>query len=238
MPGAPNYGQPGLFSPAIRDRLGVRVPAVLETLEMSAEDRPWQVLSVVVVLLTAAVPAYVAYDIYSRGPAPEKRVELTRIGPIDPMKDLSALGNRVTLSLKVENQVMDNLVIAKAFLRNIGAVPILPSDYHEKLSITVNKPWKIVAVENSHDFFQAIELRWKRIANDKFEAEPALLNPGDNVSTNVYLTNTRFASASATEKQPEARVEWNARITNLRGFIEPVLRQNPIRQTKWLIRWV
>jgi len=59
---------------------------------MSAENRLWQVLSIVVALLTAAVPAYVSYDVYRRGPAPEKRVELIRMPLIDPMGDLSALG--------------------------------------------------------------------------------------------------------------------------------------------------
>ena len=198
---------------------------------MSAENRLWQALSIVVVLLTAAVPAYVTYDVYRRGPAPEKQVELTRFPPIDPMRDLSALGDRVTLSLRVEDQVMNNLVIAKAFLRNAGAVPIVSSDYHENLSITVKKPWKIVSVENSKDFVPGIEFRWRRISDTRFEAEPALLNPGDLVSTNVYLTNTQFAGASATEKQPEVQVEWKARVTNLRAFTEPPSLSDRLNRT-------
>jgi hypothetical protein len=145
------------------------------------------------------------------------------------MRDLSALGDRVTLSLKVEDLVINNLVIAKAFLRNAGAVPILPSDYHEKLSIGVQNPWKIVSVENSHDIASSIELRWKRVSDTRFEAEPALLNPGDTVSTNVYLTNARFTGIQMTEKHPEAQIEWRARITNLRAFTEkPAIWPRPV----------
>jgi hypothetical protein len=144
---------------------------------MTTENRLWQIVTIAVLLLTAAVPSYVAYDIYARGPAPEKRVELTRHPLIDPMKDLSALGDRVSLSLRVEKEVINNLVIAKAILRNSGTVPILPNDYHEKLSINVQKPWKVVAVENSKDFGLNIELHWRRVTDTRFEADPTSTEP-------------------------------------------------------------
>jgi hypothetical protein len=180
------------------------------------EQRLWNVLLVFAALLPAFVPAYFAYDLYARGPTPEKYLELSKFSAIDPLKDLSILGDRVTLSLQVAGQAINNLVIVKGFLRNAGRTPIVPSDYHERLSVNVERPWKIVAVENGDII--GVPFRWTRVSDTRFEADPALLNPGDLVSANVYLTNTRFEAQSTPDKQPEAQVEWRVRITNLRGF--------------------
>ena len=122
----------------------------------------------------------------------------------------------------MEDQIIDNIVVVQTVLSNLGDAPIIPSEYHENFSVTAFKPWKIIAVENSPRllFRSPVQFRWKRVSDTKFEAAPALLNPGDMVSTSVYLTNTQF-DAFATEKGPEANVEWNARITNLRRFSEP-----------------
>jgi len=159
--------------------------------------------------------------VYGRGPVPEKRVELIRLSSINPMKDLSVLGDRVNLSLTMDNQTIDNLIIAQAFLRNVGGAPILPSDYHENLSVSVRNPWKIVTVENSTFLPSDIELRWERVSDTRFEAEPALLNPGDRVGMLVYLTNIQFAGLSASEKPTEPQVKWSTRVTNLRALYEP-----------------
>jgi hypothetical protein len=81
---------------------------------MSGESTPWKILPVVVALLTMAVPAYVAYDIYGRGPIPEKRVELFQLTTINPLQDLSVLGERASFVLKYQNQIFENIVIANA----------------------------------------------------------------------------------------------------------------------------
>jgi hypothetical protein len=181
------------------------------------ENRFWQAL----LILATLAPAFVAaYDLYGREAAPEKRVELTRFAPIDPLKDLSILGDRVTLSLQAAGHAINNLVIVKGALRNAGRTPIVPSDYHESLSVNVERPWTIVAVENG-DLFIGVPFRWKRVSDTRFEADPALLNPGDYVSANVYLTNIRFEPQSTSDKQPEARVEWRVRITGLKALTEP-----------------
>jgi len=172
-----------------------------------SETKLWNTLTIIVALLTAVVPAYVTYDLYGRGPTPEKRIELNKFLTINPMSDLSILGDKIALSLKVEDQVINNLLIKKALLRNIGSSPVLPSDYYENLSINVETPWKIVAVENSRDFAQSPVLRWKRVSDTRFEAAPALLNPGDVVSTNVYLTDVSSPGIFTKGKQLDPRVE-------------------------------
>lgn len=182
---------------------------------MSFENRLWQVLSIVVALLTSAVAAYVAYDLYGRGPSVPKRVELTRFKFNYMMAVLSELvEGPVAVTLTVNGQTIDHLFIESTQLRNVGRTPILPSEFHENLSVNVERPWNIVAVESPKKS-PGVQLRWKPISDTRFEAEPALINPGDVVTTNVYLTNTQFK-----EKQSEPSVDWRARITNLRAFDE------------------
>jgi hypothetical protein len=118
-------------------------------------------------LLTAAAPTYVAHDLWDRGAAPEKRLGLLRLPAINPMRDLSTLGERVSLSLHVEDQTANNLVIAHSYIRNVGKTPIVPADYTQPLSVSVRKSWRIVAVENSADFALAVQLRWKRVDDNK-----------------------------------------------------------------------
>jgi hypothetical protein len=166
--------------------------------------------------------AYIAYDLWARGPIPERRLNLDRLGVIDPMKDLSALGEVARVSMLVGSDTLDNLLIAKANLRNVGKAPILPTDYHEKISVNVEPPWKIVSINNSADDSpRRVDFKWSRISETQFEAEPALLNPGDHVSTVVYVTNTQASrSASSVQKLSEKDVDWKARITNLSEFVE------------------
>ncbi len=47
---------------------------------MSGEERLWRVVTIVVAVITALVPVYAMYNVYNRGPSPEKQLELTRIG--------------------------------------------------------------------------------------------------------------------------------------------------------------
>lgn len=132
--------------------------------------------------------------------------------------------------------MIDNIVVVKAWLRNVGRAPILPSDYHENISVNVKKPWRIVAVENANDLFRGVEFRWKRVSDIRFEAAPSLLNPGDSVSTNIYLTNTQFDKESGSDKPSEVNVEWKARIVNLRAFTEPPNPLDFARRSYWGIK--
>lgn len=190
-------------------------------MRMSAARGFWKIsleglLLIFATLVPCVVTSYIAYDVLARGPFPAKRIELTQLQAINPLSDLSALGERATLSLQVENQTIDDLLISQAYLQNVGDAPIVESDYHENISVTVNEPWKIVAVENPHSWY--VQLRWKRISNTKWEAEPALLNPGDHVAAVIYLTNTQPGGSSGSGEADKPSVHWAARIVNLAAF--------------------
>lgn len=186
---------------------------------MNASDYIWKTIGTLVVAATAAVPVYVSYDLWGRGSAPEKDVELTRFGIINPLRDLSFItGGGTSLSLRFNDQPADNLVIASTQLKNVGKSPIVPADYVGPLTVSVKPPWKIVAVANSSLWTSGVQLKWKRVDDLHFEAEPALLNPGDVVWTYVYATTIDGLSSGPDVPKPE--VEWAARIVNLRAFRE------------------
>ena len=195
-------------------------------------DIIWKIITLAVGLLTAAVPTYVAYDLSSRGAAPEKRVELRRYEPFNPLRDLSLLRNEAQLRLKMGEQAVDNLLIGRAYIENVGKAPILPSDYYENLSVSVPNPWKILAVTNSVENSSYIGLNWKRVSENKFEAEPALLNPGDVINPIIYLTNDKYVvnSNESSNKLDKKQIEWKARILNLRALQEPPDRLTSYRE--------
>jgi hypothetical protein len=187
---------------------------------MNNENRFWQIIIILVGLITAFVPAYVSYDLYGGGELPERKIELNKMPVIDPLSDLSGIGDTVSLQIRSQTESIDNIVIAKAYLKNVGRTPILPSDYYEKISVNVKKPWKILAV-GSDDLIRDIEFKWNRVSDEQFEAVPALLNPGDMVSTNVYITNTEHRKLQTHEKGAKPEVEWRARIVNMTAFTYP-----------------
>ena len=185
-----------------------------------SEGLAWKLLGVALTLLGIDVPAYVAYDTDDPPPNPEKRLELSTSEAINPLKDLTTLGDRATIMVTVEDEAFDNIVIAESLFKNAGEVPILPNEYHKKLSVSVNAPWKIIAVENQNRFFSnGVPLEWTRVSNMVFEAEPALLNPGDLATARLYLTNTEPGVSGETS---DPKVTWSARITHLRDFSKPV----------------
>lgn len=188
----------------------------------SFEDRAWRLVGIVVALLNIAVPVRVAYDLLDRGNVPVRRVTLSKPAVIDPMHDLSALAQVATLALQLDHESISNIAISKAVLRNVGTSPIEPKDYHEKISVNVKAPWRIVSVNNAADSSSGVEFKWTKTSDTRFEAEPALLNPGDLVSTLVYLTNTALDQKPAdTLDLSKADVEWKTRITHLASFEEP-----------------
>jgi hypothetical protein len=82
-------------------------------------------------------------------------------------------------------------------------------------NLTYSREETCVFVQDS-----GINLHWKRVSDIRCEADPALLNPGDVVSTVVYLTNSQFTGTPTTGKEPGVRVEWAVRIANLHAITE------------------
>ena len=111
----------------------------------------WRVIGLIVSVVGILVPAIFSLILHSLGVVPEKNLELVYGRTVNPLADLSSLGDKVTLNLTIEDQTYKNVQIYTANLKNIGRAPILPSDFFENLSASVKEPWKIIAVKNQSD---------------------------------------------------------------------------------------
>jgi hypothetical protein len=179
------------------------------------------VLMLIGTLYAGALPAYMAYRAIIEGPVPVKRVEVRYFGMVDPFMDLYKVRDTISLCIKANDVQQSNIEIEQATLVNKSASPITPTDYFEKLSLNVAPPFRILSVVNhSLESSAWIPLTWHKVDDRKFEADSALLNPGDSVWVNVYLTKVDLAPGdtwTTTDSNP-SKLQWNGRITNLREF--------------------
>src|SRR5208283_384539 len=150
---------------------------------MLLETRIWQALHVLAILVTAFVTLYGAF--YVPSAFTEKRLQRSLFFAGDVTSALSALGDRIKLSILIDNTPVNNLVLLIGSISNTGSVAIIPSDFYENLSINVDKEWKILLAKNSTGKEHPV---WKKVNDQKFEASPELLNPGDSITVNVYAT--------------------------------------------------
>jgi len=186
---------------------------------MTAEQRAWAFVSLVVAVITASVPVWIAIDQFERGGHPEKRVDLILYGPITPIDDLSPLADDGNLELVVGSHRFKNVSIWQMSLKNEGKAPIVPDDFFEPLRISVDPPWRIVSIRGRRFYTGPIQVHWTRISDTIMEATPFLFNPGDRLSQTVYVTQ----EGSPTEQidSDSAKPKITARVTNLRAFSKP-----------------
>ena len=177
---------------------------------MPSTNLVWKIIGTATALVTAILPVYVSIDLWQRGQTPPKRVEIDRDEPVSPLRDLKSLGAQANFQLSIAGQSTNNLYIARARFVNKGQVPIVPSDFVEPLRVSVKPPWSILAVANSGERWN-VTLKWKRVDEFTYEAEPTLLNPGDSAGGLVYLTR----SASASDSISRNDIQWSARVVNL-----------------------
>ncbi len=161
---------------------------------------------------------YTAYSDYASGPSPPKTVEVSVVGPADPLDDLSNLGKGLSLDLLIGKRTINNIQIFQASLKNVGKSPIVPADYYKNLSLNVTSPWQILAVSNYYPGTnQFISLNWRKVSDSEFDADPTLLNPGDEVYVIVYVTNPQFLTGASNQTSTPT-LAWSGRIVNLRQF--------------------
>ncbi|MFZ2447943.1 MAG: hypothetical protein WAW37_16420 [Syntrophobacteraceae bacterium] len=201
---------------------------------MGIENRIWQALTLLAALLNALVPAYVAMDLFTRGESPPKRqLELNKLSVIGLYFDVRQLGEQASLTVRMpDGQTFNNIASASAIIKNIGTSPILPSDIHENISINVPKPWKIITVSSLGSRFT---LHWHKISDNKFEADPTLINPGDSIFITAYMTNLDSDKYLDYSELSKINVQWRARITNMTDFASP---QTPSQRNSKSEGWV
>ena len=190
---------------------------------MVSETRKWNILVLLVTLLTCAAPIFVTYDLFKKGTHPEISIEVMQYSLINPLRDLSALGDRIKLDLQIDAKSYDNINIKQFWLKNKGSAPVEAQDFHEPLSISVDKPWEIITIESGPKHCCSFSLEWSKVSKQHFTSKPFLFNPGDKVWQTVYLTNTdptQGTSINANKKQLDnVELNFNARIVNMSRFL-------------------
>ncbi len=176
------------------------------------------VLAIIAGLLTAWITIRATFETASWGGVPPKRLEATYIGPNDPLKDLANAESHLAIRVESDGQKVDNIRVAEAIIENKGQSPILASDMFEPLSIKSDEPWHIINVVNNVSYRSAVKLKWNKVGDDEFRADPALMNPGDTVSTTVYLA---WKGSGTIPVLKDAPIHWKARINNLHQIDEP-----------------
>ncbi|MDE2259752.1 MAG: hypothetical protein KGK17_05440 [Betaproteobacteria bacterium] len=173
-----------------------------------------------------ALSFFVGWHSYERGQDSPKNVGIRFSDPQQPLYDINRIGGNVSFELKDNERPITNLVSIQTKFANTGTSAIRPSDYAENLSITVNSPWKIIAIENPAQNFQNIvHVEWRKISSNKFEAQPILLNPGELIYAEVFCTNPTLIDNNSVVNTPAPEIKWNGHITNLDHFSYP---ENPV----------
>jgi hypothetical protein len=185
-----------------------------EIVKMLLESRIWQALQVFAILVTAFVTLYAAFHV--PGPFTEKHLQSTVPISTDVVTTSDEFGDRMKISIIVDNTPVKNLVLSIASVTNTGYVPIIPSDFYEKLSINVGKEWNILLVKNSGGKSKPI---WTKVNNQKFEASPELLNPKDSITILLYATNIQLGHLTY-EQSESLKPFWSAHILNLQSITQ------------------
>lgn len=190
-------------------------------------DIALSVLALVVTVTFGIIPIVAAYDLNERGSNSPKALKAYYFPSFDPLSDVRRARGELTLSLKSGSADIPNLRIRQTWLQNTGKAPILPGDMIEPLSVSTQAPWRIVTVvTRTPKGPNGVQLSWTRKSATEFTSAPALMNPGDVVAANVYLTKDTPAGFSnvippeerAEKPEPDVPIEWQTRIANMRGI--------------------
>lgn len=185
------------------------------------------VLGLVVAVTFGIIPIVVAYDLNERGSDSPKALKAYYFPSFDPLSDVRRAKGELSLSLKSGAAEIPNLRIRQTWLQNTGKAPILPGDMIEPLSVSTQAPWRIVTVvTRTPKGPNGVQLSWTRKSATEFTSAPALMNPGDVVAANVYLTKDASVGGDSVTQpdekvgkpEPDVPIEWQARIANMRGI--------------------
>jgi hypothetical protein len=187
---------------------------------MLLETRIWQALNILAILVSAFGALYAGF--YVPSAFTEKKIESSPPVTAEVAGGLSALGDRIKLSILIDNEPVKNLVLSSTSITNTGSIPIVPTDFYTNLSLNVDKQWKILAVINALP--ETAHPVWKKINDQQFEASSELLNPSDVITAILFATNTQYEHLTR-EQVSQLKPEWSTHILNLKYIVK---QTNPI----------
>lgn len=175
-------------------------------------DKLWKNLGVIVTIIAIIAPLYVAYDIFERGNTINHKLEIVELFDSRPTSFLADFKGKFELT--ADGEKIEHLDITYFSIQNIGKKPILPKEFFENISVSVDESWKIIGVSNQSSYPEGLELTWQKLSDREFFAQPTLINPQDYFFVAVYTV-----SAVQDLKEEKPGIEWNARIENLTNIL-------------------
>lgn len=178
---------------------------------MASKSDFWQAGIGLATLLATIVAPFLSYGfdvlLLRRGSVAPKQLEVNEPIFTDVLTGIRMRKDQTVVS--VDGEEFKTLFVGGVRLTNKGEAPILPAEIHEPITVEVDNSLRIVAIQDTFD--KTPGFRWIRVNDHRFQLVPALINPADVVSANVYLTGVDAA------KSPEAktRLDWGGRIEGL-----------------------
>ncbi len=170
-----------------------------------------QLVVAVTALFSGWVIAMVAVKTFARGPQPEKHLYSQTINSPNALDDLRQAHEVVTYSVvDAKGNTLENMYSLVVTLKNIGTAPILATDFFGKVRLTTKDPWVILTI-NGVSQTGAPSFTWHKLDNTTFEAEPVLINPGDEFTNVVYMTSTKPQE----DLIPSPPITWDMRVVNM-----------------------
>ena len=193
---------------------------------MFRERRIWHALDIFAILVSAFVTLYAGFFVPNAFTEKQLQSSLPVTTEITAeISELWGLGDRIKLSMIVDQLPVKNLVVSIISVKNTGSIAIVPSDFFTPLSINVDKQWKIfLLVSKSTGGGQ-----WKMVNDQQVEMSPELLNPGDTIFVVLFLTNTQYEHLTL-EQTEQLRPLWSAHILNLKSI---TTQTNPLKEPQF-----
>ena len=170
-------------------------------------------------LVALAVSIYVPYDIHKKSQKISD-FKITQHSPSDVFLFVGKEFRRNRIKLTVDNNLVDSMYIFNLTATNKGNVPVLPGDFIEPISFSVDNPWKVIYIGSQ---FPATEntpnVRWEQLDEQSYKMIPCLFNPKDYYFFSIYIIRDAKDSPKELNKEdkiPEMR--WKGRIVNVKSF--------------------
>lgn len=178
--------------------------------------------------LAIAVSAYFAYQTYQKS---IKITDLTirNVYHSDLLRSLGAAVDKMPerkIDLKVDGRNLESLYLYYYSIKNKGNTPILPKDFIEPITVSIEEPWEIMYIGSaSKPRLDAPIPKWERINKRLYRMSSTLFNPGDHLSLHIYVTkglSSALKKVEDVEDVEDAReapnLRWNGRIVNVKSI--------------------
>jgi hypothetical protein len=156
---------------------------------MKRKKLPWNIIFLLIGIISLVVGTYVAYDIYKRQ-LKSTKLTIIEVNKINPLIFLDESVSK-RIAFLVDGKKTESLYIYNYQIINSGENPILPEDFVQPLQISVKQPWEILDTKTIRTVPSNLVINWTKKGKNKFEMVPCLINPDDQAVIVMLLNNPK-----------------------------------------------